>query len=149
MAVASSRYVAEDALDAIEVRYEALPAVVRMPDALRDDVVLHEEQGTNLAAQYTVSVGDIDAAWQAAAYTRKATFAVHRHTGNPLETRGLVASYHAGRGELSVWGPPRYRISTVLSWLLCLTCRSIRSTSSSPMLAVVLASAGSFIQRIF
>ena len=51
VAVASSRYVAEDALDAIEVRYETLPAVVRMPDALRDNVVLHEEQGTNLAAQ--------------------------------------------------------------------------------------------------
>src|SRR5439155_24262297 len=29
------------------------------------------------------------------------------HTGNPLETRGLVASYHAGRGELSVWGPTK------------------------------------------
>ena len=46
VAVASSRYVAEDALDAIAVRYEALQAVVRMPDARRDDVVLHEEQGT-------------------------------------------------------------------------------------------------------
>ncbi len=105
--VASSRYVAEDALDAIEVRYESLPAVVRMPDALRDEVVLHEEHGTNLAAQYTVNVGDVEAAWQAAEYTRKATFAVHRHTGNPLETRGLVASYQAGRGELSVWGPTK------------------------------------------
>src|SRR5437764_4205144 len=35
--IASRRYVAEDALDAIEVRYETLPAVVRMLDALRDD----------------------------------------------------------------------------------------------------------------
>jgi carbon-monoxide dehydrogenase large subunit len=107
MVVASSRYVAEDALDAMEVRYEPLPAVVRMPDARRDEVVLHEEHGTNLAAQYSVSVGDVDAAWQDAEYTRKATFAVHRHTGNPLETRGLVASYDAGRGELSVWGPTK------------------------------------------
>ena len=86
---------------------KSLPAVVRMPDALRNEVVLHEEHGTNLAAQYTVNVGDIEAAWQAAEYTRKATFAVHRHTGNPLETRGLVASYQAGRGELSVWGPTK------------------------------------------
>ena len=105
--VASSRYVAEDALDAIEVHYEPLPAVVRIPDALRDDSVLHEAQGTNLAAQYTVNVGDLEAAWQAAEYTRKATFATHRHTGNPLETRGVVARYHAGRGELSVWGPTK------------------------------------------
>src|SRR5262245_55290943 len=107
MVIASSRYVAEDALDAMEVRYEPLPAVVRIPDARRDEVVLHEEHGTNLAAQYTVNVGNVDAAWQDAEYTRKATFAVHRHTGNPLETRGLVASYDAGRGELSVWGPTK------------------------------------------
>ena len=50
--------------------------------------MLHEAQGTNLAAQYTVNVGDVDGGLAGAEYTRKATFAVHRHTGNPLETRG-------------------------------------------------------------
>ena len=44
-----------------------------------DDVVLHEGRA-RIWRQYTVNVGDIDAAWQAA-YTRTATFAVHRHTG--------------------------------------------------------------------
>src|SRR5262245_33338837 len=107
VAVATSRYVAEDALDALVVHYEPLPAVVQMADALRDETVLHEAQGTNLAAQYTVNVGDVEAAWQSAEYTRKATMAVHRHTGNPLETRGVVARYDAGRGELSVWGPTK------------------------------------------
>src|SRR5215467_12294040 len=107
VAVASSRYVAEDALDALAVHYEPLPAVVQMADALRDETVLHEAQGTNLAARYTVNVGDVEAAWQSAEYTRKVTLAVHRHTGNPLETRGVVASYDAGRGELSVWGPTK------------------------------------------
>ena len=105
--IATSRYVAEDALDAMVVHYEPLPAVVRLPDALRNESVLHEAQGTNLAARYTVNVGDLEAVWQAAEYTRKATFAVHRHTGNPLETRGAVASYDAGRGDLSVWGPTK------------------------------------------
>ena len=66
VAVATSRYVAEDALDALAVHYEPLPAVVHMADALRDETVLHEAQGTNLAAQYTVNVGDIEAAWQSA-----------------------------------------------------------------------------------
>jgi carbon-monoxide dehydrogenase large subunit len=118
--VATSRYIAEDALDAIDVRYEPLPAVVDVQTALRDQVLLHEEQGTNLAARYTVSIGDVAAAFRNAAYRRQETFAVHRHTGNPLETRGLVARYDAGKGELYVWGPtkvPHFNRTVLASFL--------------------------------
>jgi CO/xanthine dehydrogenase Mo-binding subunit len=107
LVVARDRYVAEDALDAVDVVYEPLPALVEVREALRDQVILHDEQGTNLANQYTVAIGDIEAAFRTAAYTRKETFRVHRHTGNPLETRGLVASFDNGRGELTVWGPTK------------------------------------------
>ncbi|HSF31136.1 MAG TPA: xanthine dehydrogenase family protein molybdopterin-binding subunit [Candidatus Tectomicrobia bacterium] len=105
--VAESRYIAEDGLDAVDVTYEPLPAVTDIHVALRGDTVIHEEPGTNLAARYTIAIGDIEDAFRTAAYTRKETFKVHRHTGNPLETRGLVASYDAGRGEFSVWGPTK------------------------------------------
>jgi aerobic carbon-monoxide dehydrogenase large subunit len=105
--VAESRYIAEDALDIMDVTYEALPALVEMGDALRDHTVIHEGAGTNLASQYTLAVGDIEAAFRIAEYTRKETLRVHRHTGNPLETRGLVANYDPGRGELTVWGPTK------------------------------------------
>ena len=43
LAVAESRYLAEDALDAIEVEYEDLPAVVDVYEALKDQVLLREE----------------------------------------------------------------------------------------------------------
>ncbi len=102
--IARDRYVAEDALDAIEVVYEPLEALVNVHDALRDDVRLHEAQGTNRASHYTVSFGDPEAAWREADYTRRETLTVHRHTGNPLETRGLIAQYDAGRSALTVWG---------------------------------------------
>ena len=105
--IGESRYVAEDALDAIEVSYEPLPAVVDVRQSLSDRVVIHEAAGTNLAAEYTISVGDINEAFRAADYTRKEEFKVHRHTGNPLETRGLVARYEAGSAELTVWGPTK------------------------------------------
>ena len=105
--VAASRYIAEDALDAIDVDYEPLPAVVDVHEALRDNVILHEAQGTNLANRYTVSIGDLDAAWREADYTRRETLAVHRHTGIPMETRGLVAQYDVGRRDLTVWGPTK------------------------------------------
>ena len=84
--IAESRYVAEDALDAIEVTYEPLTAVVDVRDSLRDEVLIHEENGTNLAAQQTISIGDVEKAFHSADYTRKEEFKCHRHTGNPLET---------------------------------------------------------------
>src|SRR3989338_6833948 len=86
VAVAETRYVAEDALDAVDVTYEVLPAVVSVHEALRNDVLVHEENGTNLAARYSISIGDVETAFRQAEYTRREEFKVHRHTGNPLET---------------------------------------------------------------
>ena len=105
--IAESRYLAEDGLDAVEVTYEPLPVVSDIGESLRDQVIVHEAAGTNLAAQYTYSKGDIDEAFRAAEYTRKEEFKVHRHTGNPLETRGLAARYDPDEGEFTVWGPTK------------------------------------------
>jgi carbon-monoxide dehydrogenase large subunit len=102
--IAESRYLAEDGLEAIEVTYEPLPAVTDVREALRDTVLVQEENGTNLAAHYTIDLGDVEQAFRSAEYTRRETFRVHRHTGNPLETRGLVASYDAEKAALTVWG---------------------------------------------
>jgi carbon-monoxide dehydrogenase large subunit len=104
VAVAESRYVAEDALDAIEVEYEDLPEVIDMRAALRNEVLVHEESGTNLAAVHEISIGDAADAFQKADYTRREEFSVHRHTGNPMETRGLVADFKVGKRELTVYG---------------------------------------------
>ena len=105
--IAESRYLAEDGLDGVEVTYEPLPVVTNISESLRDQVLIHEAMGTNLAAQYTFSTGDIDEAFRAAEYTRKEEFKLHRHTGIPLETRGLLASYDPDEGELTVWGPTK------------------------------------------
>ena len=118
--VGQSRYIAEDALDAIEVDYDPLPAVVDVQEALRDQTVLHDEVGTNLANRYTLTIGDVEAAWREADYTRTETFTTHRHTGNPLETRGLLAQHDAGRGDLTVWGPtkvPHFNRAILASFL--------------------------------
>ena len=104
VAVAESRYVAEDALDAIEVTYDPLPAVTDVWQSLQGDTLLFEEHGTNLAFEFSGSLGDVDQAFSQADYTRKEEFRCHRHTGNPLETRGLVASYSPGTQEITVWG---------------------------------------------
>ena len=102
--VASSRYLAEDACDAIEVQYEPLPAVHDVESSATDQSVLHERNGTNQATHCQLINGDPDKAFREADYTRKELFHSHRHTANPLETRGLMASYDTGRDQLTVWG---------------------------------------------
>ncbi len=104
LVAAVDRYVAEDGADLIDVEYEPLPAVPDVEAALKGDILIHEEQGTNVAGGYDIKLGDVDGAFRDAEYTRKEVLRVHRHTGNPMETRGLVASWDAGRGELTVWG---------------------------------------------
>ena len=56
--VAESRYIAEDAIDLIDVKYELLPAVVDPEDAITSsgDAVLHPERGpNNIALQRTLA----------------------------------------------------------------------------------------------
>ena len=104
LVAAVDRYVAEDGADLIGVEYEPLPVVSDVEAALRADVIIHEEQGTNVAGGHDLKLGDVDGAFREAEYTRKEVLRTHRHTGNPMETRGLVASWDAGRNELTVWG---------------------------------------------
>ena len=104
LVVAEDRYLAEDALAAIAVEYEPLPAVTSIEQAVRDETLLHEEAGSNVAAAYDVAKGDPDGAFARAAHTRREVFSCHRHGAVPLETRGLVAAVEPGSGRLEVWG---------------------------------------------
>src|SRR5439155_13476137 len=59
--VAESRYLAEDALDRIEIAYASLTPVVDPQLALlQDAILLHEEAGTNVLAQREFGRGDIE-----------------------------------------------------------------------------------------
>ena len=60
--VARDRYAAADALEAIEVDYEPLPAVIDMEEALKDEVLVHSDKGTNKSFLWPFDSGDYDAA---------------------------------------------------------------------------------------
>ncbi|WP_299452486.1 xanthine dehydrogenase family protein molybdopterin-binding subunit [uncultured Pigmentiphaga sp.] len=102
--LAKSRYLAEDAAGLIEIDYEYLDPVVDMDVAVRDELLVHPAVGTNVASQDVVRKGDVEAAFARAAYVRKETFSVHRHTATPMETRGLVAEWDAEGRKMRVWG---------------------------------------------
>lgn len=104
--VAEDPYLAEDALELIQVDYEELPVVVDAEDALKPGAPLvHEGSEDNLAAMVSQTVGDPDAAFAQADVVLSYTFSFGRMSGQPLETRGVVASYERTRlGEsLTVW----------------------------------------------
>ena len=104
--IAEDRYAAEDGADLVFADIEPLDAVVNIAGALRDDILVHVDAGTNLAAHYVARRGDVDGdgAFAGADYTRKETFRCHRHSSAPLETRGLVARWDAATRRLQVWG---------------------------------------------
>jgi 2-furoyl-CoA dehydrogenase large subunit len=92
--VAADRYVAEDALDRIEVRYEVLPAVVDPLAALAADApVLHPGLGGNLASERRFRYGDPEAAFASAPHRVSVTVTYPRNACTPIETYGVLAEY--------------------------------------------------------
>jgi aerobic carbon-monoxide dehydrogenase large subunit len=102
--VAESQALAEDALEAIELEIERLPALPDRHAAAEGAALLFEATGSNRAVRYCVAFGDADAAFAKAEYTRRESFRCHRLTAVPLETRGLVAEWDAAKQKLTVFG---------------------------------------------
>lgn len=104
LVVAENRYVAEDALDLIKVEYEPLPAITDVYDALKDDaVILHPEAGSNDLFVIRSYKNSVDEALKKCQYVLTEELYVQRHSGIPMETRGLVATC-GDDGKLTVYG---------------------------------------------
>jgi carbon-monoxide dehydrogenase large subunit len=95
---------AEDALAAITIDIERLPAVANRMDALAGDALLFEEWGSNQAVTYTASKGDADAAFATADYVRRESFSSQRHLAMTLEPRGILAEWEAATEQLTIHG---------------------------------------------
>lgn len=101
VAVATSRAIAEDAAELIEVEWEPLPAVSSGEDALSGTAApVHPGDVDNLAFEARTGEGDASAS---AAIDVSATFRFGRHTGVPLETRAAIADWNPGDETLTVY----------------------------------------------
>jgi carbon-monoxide dehydrogenase large subunit len=102
--VADDRYLAEDALEFIEVEYEPVRAVTSVDEALEASApLLHDGWETNHFARRRLSFGDTEAAFAAADGVVDLTLTSGRSSGIPLECRGCIAHYDSGEGELVLW----------------------------------------------
>ncbi len=104
MVVATSRALAEDAVERIEVDWEPLPPVGDMRAAAEPGApLLHPDWGTNVALAFTHAIGDPDGAFARADLVLTETFQIQRYVGMPIETRGVVAAWDRRDGSLTTW----------------------------------------------
>ena len=104
LVIAESRYIAEDAMQDIDVEFEPLPAVVDLEQALAPGAALvHADVGSNVAAHVIQRKGDYAAAKQQAHLVVRRRFHYDHGASAPIETRGVVAQWDARAGKLTVW----------------------------------------------
>ncbi|MGG5818654.1 molybdopterin cofactor-binding domain-containing protein [Falsiroseomonas sp. HW251] len=104
MVVATSRYVAEDAVGDIVVDYAPQPAVIGLHAALSaESPRVHADLPDNIAADVHQSKGDYAAARAKAAHLIRRRFTYDRGASNPMETRGIVADWDDKADRLTIW----------------------------------------------
>lgn len=93
--VAENRYLAEDAIDLIEVDYKPLEAVVDIEKALEPDApVLHDNIGSNIYNHRFFKYGDWERACKEADEIVKWKFNFPKYSATPMETYAVIASYN-------------------------------------------------------
>ena len=113
--VASDRYTARDAADAIVVDLEPLPAVVDPELAMSGKpAVIHADfpnnlavalvpSGTGVGADGSVDDAAVDRAFAAAEVVISQRMMNQRLVPNAMEPRGVVAHFEPGKGSMTIW----------------------------------------------
>jgi carbon-monoxide dehydrogenase large subunit len=113
--VASDRYVARDAADAIVVDYDILPAVVDPEKAMSGGTLVHEAFANNIAVGpipsgtgaspdgKSVDDSAVDRAFAQAEVVISQRMMNHRLVPNAMEPRGVVAHFEPAKGSITIW----------------------------------------------
>jgi len=103
--VASSRELARDAAELVEVEYEPLPAIVDGEAALAETApILHEDAGSNVVWSGLFDWGDFEAAKAEADHViRIERLHFDRFSSTPLECAGCLVEYNRGTGQWTMY----------------------------------------------
>lgn len=104
--VAENAYLAEDAAESVAVDVEPLPPVVE--PAVNGDAMVFDRLAGNLLCRFDTAHGDLERVLGRAAVVVEEEFRTVRHTGLPLETRGLVAEWSDAGRRLELWGATKF-----------------------------------------
>lgn len=101
--IAESRYLAEDALDLVQVEYRRRDAAVDPEQALSDHApVLHEAVGSNLVNDRHFCYGEPDTAFAAADRVISLKIRYPRNSCTPIECFAVVAEFLSANGGYDV-----------------------------------------------
>jgi aerobic carbon-monoxide dehydrogenase large subunit len=100
---ASDRYVAEDAVERVEIDWEPLPHVVDVEAAVAADApLLHVTAPRNLLLESTVRQGEPEEQLARSDAVVRGKVRINRVSPLPIETRGVVARYISGTRVLEI-----------------------------------------------
>ncbi len=105
MVVATDRYIAQDAVDAVDVDYEPLEAVVDLEDAASDRAIANDTNESNVI--HVWEVGDADAVAAARGTDGAVEVSVkmtnQRLIPTAIEPRSALADYNSGYGNMTLY----------------------------------------------
>jgi carbon-monoxide dehydrogenase large subunit len=102
--VATDRYIAQDAADLVEVDYDVKPAVADPEKALAPGApAVHPQWPDNTAFTFHQEGGDPEKAFREADVIVKQRIVSQRLIPSSMETRGVVAEWHAAERSLTLY----------------------------------------------
>jgi aerobic carbon-monoxide dehydrogenase large subunit len=102
--VTEQAYQGEDAMELVDVDYDPLPAVIDLAEAAADQVILYEEAGTNVAANFGDASQLDEHLFDECEVVTTRTIVNQRLAPAPMETRAAAAAWDSA-GRLTAWIP--------------------------------------------
>src|SRR5438552_3110586 len=101
--VAESPFIAENALDLVEVEYDSLPVVTDVETATKKGgAPIHGDAPDNVAFKWTLAGGDVDKVFKEADVVVSQRFVNQRLQPTAIEPRAAIAQFEPGTRELTL-----------------------------------------------
>jgi len=126
--VASDAHAVADALDAVRVDYDPLPALSTVEAATASKTRVHEPWADNTTLPVGAKVGDAEAAFAGADVVVGGRFRHGRLAAVPIETRGAIAWRDPDSDALVIWASIQnpYRLRDAIATALGLPSETVR-----------------------
>jgi len=119
---AESRYIAEDALELVQIEWEPLPPVIDVLEAMKPDALkVHENLLSNVVFEHVFTFGDVDGDFTRADHIIKRRLRWPRATAAPMEPAGAVCHYDPSSGRMEVWS--NTNMLNFVGWLIAGTLK--------------------------
>ncbi|WP_197381508.1 xanthine dehydrogenase family protein molybdopterin-binding subunit [Mycolicibacterium mengxianglii] len=131
LVIAENRYLAEDAIERVDVDYEPLPAIADFTTAqrraLEDGTTVHDAYPDNVAGGMAGAPPD-EEVFANAAHVVSENVYQQTYVPVPIETRGMVVEWEAASQELTIWASSQtpHELRAFAARLLGLPAQKVR-----------------------